>query len=227
MHRFAIADGAANSEFDDDHAKPTYRRADVPANTWHRLLAGMHSALEVRVRHWWSGPEWDAWFTTADFAVAVQGIDVPDGRSTAFCGYTNAKDRIVFAGLRAARDWHNVFVAHEIGPRPAMVEAEARRVFTELWPRECARWDSGSWWWVREHMVAMAGAFGDETLLPLLARFLEPEYADGKSSRARSAAAACTALAGLTGVELRFDDIGVPLFVPDAALAYRELLRGR
>ncbi|MBM4061096.1 MAG: hypothetical protein FJ265_08375 [Planctomycetes bacterium] len=130
-----------------------------------------------------------------------------------------------YAGLIAARAWHLV-VASEIAPRPAVLDADERQLLSELWQRCRDQWDRDDRqpWFVRELMVALAAAFGNESLVPSLLDFVQPRYAEGKSSMARTAAHACTALAAITGVDLRFDDRGAPRPLADVAKDYRERL---
>lgn len=225
LHRFGMVHGKAHSAFAGDTMQAEYAVAEVPAVVLQRVLAGMRAALAARVLAWWNGPELAVWWSSSDFGVVLSGIVAGDA-APSFCGYEDSYNLLRCAGLQAARDWH-LRIVGETACESVPVGDDGRRLFCDQWRRCTAPWSDDSWWFVRERMVAMAGAFGDVSLVPDLRTFLDPRFAEGKDSAARTAANACTALAALTGVERRFEIDRAPRKVADAAQDYREVLDRR
>lgn len=220
LHRFSMRRGTQRSDFAEDAAEHGHESAEVPILTLQRALAGVRAACATRLVAWWQGSSPSHWMNTNDFAVMLLGANTSEATS-AFCGYRSSTSLIAYPTLAAARDWH-LRVADDCNLRPAVATNDDRRLFADFWQRSRERCSEANWWFVRERMIAMAGAFGDASLVPSLLDYVQPHFADGKHSEQRTAAHACTALAALTGIDLRFDDGGEPRPVADVAKAYRD-----
>lgn len=222
LHRFSTALAARHSEFDGDDMQPGHKVAEVPIHALQRMLAGAQAALSTRVVSWWWGPDGSGWMSSSNFAVALVGTNLCEA-TPGFCGYESSTGLPAYATLAAARDWHRR-VAGDCDLRPAIDTDDDRRLFADFWQRSRERWNDEAWWFVRERMVAMAGAFGDASLVPGLLDYLQPRFAEGPHSMSRTAAHACSSLASLTGTDLRFDATGSPRPVPAVARDYLDLL---
>lgn len=220
--RFATVQAAKLSTFECDDMHTEFDVAEVPMQKMQRLLAGTQAALSTRIARWWSGPFGPYWSSSNNFCVALMDASTPD-QTPAFCGYESGTDQLRYATLAGARDWH-LRMAHEATRRPTTAAEHDRLLFAELWLRSRERWNDEAWWWVRERMVTMAGAFGDASLIPRLREYLQPRFAEGEYSLSRTAAHACTSLAALTGTDLRFDTSGAARPVDAVARDYLVLL---
>lgn len=219
LHRFSIQAGAEHSGFPENSMRASYAAGEVPAAVLQRVLAGVHAALATRVLEWWNGPNQGVWSSTSDFAVAFVGV-VPE-QTPGFCGYESQRALLGYATLAAARDWHQ-HLASDVPLHSATPAAEERALFADLWRRCRDRWNDEGWGFVRERLVAMAGPFGDASLVPMLLEHVAPDLVEVPHSPYRTAAHACTSLAAITGQDLRFDDTGAPRAVADVARDYRE-----
>ena len=156
--------------------------------------------------------------SSMNFAVMMRGPDQDTAMD--YSGYQGSNGRMQYAALVAARDWHRRFV-DSLERVEAPATPRINSIFADIFQATHERWSTDSnWWWVRERMLTLAATFGERALLPLLATHLQSPFAEGGHSEARSATAACAALAAITGVELRFDEHGSALPVATVAKAY-------
>ena len=222
-HRFVLQGRAQRTGFPEDLGAVGYATVTIAPSEYRSLVAGLRTTVEAKLMAWWAGPTRGSSFSSANFTISFAGLD---GTSpTRFCGYKGSSDRLRYAGLRAATGLHDRFT--EGKPLAATdLTPQAKHLFSELFRREQSAWAAGgdSWWWVRERMVSMARDCGDDTLREPLAQYLAPEYVSAPHSRSRTAAKAVTALAAITGTDLRFAADGTPRPVAEVAAAYRELL---
>ena len=163
-----------------------------------------------------------SWMSTANFAVCVVGATSAEATVPGCCDYPSSDSLPSGAPLAAARDWHLRTTEGAAWQRPPITD-DSRALFAQVCRRCRERWDDDKWWWVRERIVAMAGAIGDASLVPILRDYLQPRFADGKHSLGSTAAGACTALSTITGIDLRFAD-GKPRPVADVAKDYLDRL---
>jgi hypothetical protein len=222
-YRLTFSNGSTRSASRDDSGGVRCTRMTLARDAYAGVIAGMHTMLTAKLTRWWDGPEQIGLLSTADFVVAVGGMDVRDTSPRRYCGYPATGARIQYAALEAAAAWHRERIAERVGGTAQAITEDIRRRFAALFVAEQSLWNS-DWWWVRERMVAMAGYAGDRTLLRPLATYLQPKFARGESSELRTATAAIHALAALTGSDLRFAADGRPRPIAEAAEAYLALL---
>lgn len=225
-HRFRLRRSEPRSVFPEDLGEVTYATATFDAEDHGGLVAGLRTILSAELTRWWSGPGLGSMWSSGNFTVVLHGLGA-DVTPMRFCGYPTSDNRVERLAPAAARDWLHDYLAERPPFREAEPDAAARAVFTAIFRREQLQWGSArslDWWWVRERMVMLAGAFGDDTLPRRLAAYLAPEYTGGPRSSLRVTAMACNALAALTGKDLRFGPDGAPRRVREVAADYRALL---
>lgn len=210
----------ARSTVPGDRWALSYRTFTMTSSRYLELIAGLRTVLEARLVPWWHGLafSFSSSWASGDFVTVIQGLDAPE--RTRYCGYPRSSLRSHYEALRAATCWHDRFLdgledAAETEPTP-----ESQQLFSAYFRSELSHWRA--WWWVR--MLGMAAACGDATLREPLAGFLTPEFTDVEESAQGTAWAAATALASITGVELRFAADGSVRPIAAVAAAYRELL---
>ncbi len=225
-HRFLFERGAARSDFPEDCDGIRYGTVSLDADTYLNLIAGLQTILQAELIPWWSGPEHWRRSSCANFVVSIGGLRQPEQPPLQYCGYDTSSAWRNFAPLLAAAAWHHGFVSDPdaIAMQPAA--AASRPVFCDAFLQTQPSWSNdSSWWWVRERMLLMARDCGDSTLLVPLAAFLAPRFSNGGSSEGRTAAIAVSAIAAITGNDLRFADDGKPRPIADVAADYLERLR--
>lgn len=220
-HYYSVTrhDGA-RSAFPNDCWDATYRTVNLPRSRYLELVAGLRAILEARLVPWWHGTDCGDMWSSYNFVTDIQGLGSPE--PSRFCGYECSAERLQFEALRAAERWEWQFLdglkaAAKAEPTPA-----ARRLFSEFFRSELPHWKS--WWWVRDRMLGMAAECGDDTLREPLATFLTPEFTQARKGDPQTASVAATALAKITGVDLRFGADGSARPIVEVAAAYRELL---
>lgn len=217
-HTFLVEAVKARSAFPRDCWKAKYEVRTIPSARYLELIAGLRTILEAKLEPWWHGPSVAASGSSMDFVVSIQGLGAPE--PTSFCGYRGSAVRPRYAGLLAACLWCSRFRegAGEVSQGPPT--AAAKLVFSRAFRSELPL--CREWWWVIDRMLGLAASFGDETLREPLAGLLAMTR---KGKRVDPAAeGAATALAAITGVDLRFASDGKPRPLEDVAAAYLQLL---
>jgi hypothetical protein len=219
-HRFESQVASLAHDFGDG-PRMTYRRFRLPTPEATVLLVGLRTIFAASLREWWSGADTLIMLTTRNVGLVIGGID--GSESQRFCGYLSSAAPHRQSRLLASHAWFESIARQHALEAAATFDADARRCFVAMFRAEQPAWTS-DWWFVREHMVAMAGHFGDRNLCEPLRRYLTPSFVSGDHSMKRTAAAAIESLARLTGVDLRTDANGRPKAVTTVAADYERLL---
>lgn len=131
-----------------------------------------------------------------------------------FAGYDNSDNQLRSIPV-AALDKRVESALEKVTWQPAAIDDDARAFFVA---RFLAGNEEHAEWWVREHLVALAGAAGTPALVPALITRAQDNNADASAERTREHALA--ALAQLAGFDARKDERGAPVPPADAAAAY-------
>lgn len=164
------------------------------------------------------------WSSSRDFCAAVGAVGVGAPLEEAFAGYASSYREEAYARPAAAvrllreasRGEGAVDVAGDESVRAAFAEA-LRLIRPHL--------DQSGWWWVRERILVVGGRLAAPAVAPYALEVALGEGGTGASDE-RSRNRAVTALALVTGEELRFDDSGRPRPVAEIAADYAALLGG-
>jgi hypothetical protein len=225
-HRFVFRRSEQRSTFPEDQGTTTYSTVAIAASDYTALVAGLRTPMEANLVRWWAGPRMGMSMSSANFVVSLEGLGEPGDPAVAFCGYAGSRHRVKYLRPRAAVIWMEGFIAKRAPFTEAEPGPDAKALFSAIFRRSQAQWGGtkDSWWWVRERMVSLAAAAGDDSLREPLAIYLGPKYTEGEHSVSRTAAKACTALAAITRQDLRFAADGTPSELRGVAKAYQALL---
>lgn len=180
--------------------------------------------MAAKLSRWWSSPSF-GFMSSIDQVVACLCIQQPGSAAVRFCDCPGTENQTEYLVPCAALEWTRRYLSTCPPFSSAKADAVAKGVFAEVFRSEQRYWESSGddWWWVRERMVALAGTFGDDSLRGPLATYLNSDYVAGGANLSTTAAA-CNALASITGLELRFDPDGSPREVGEAAKRYLAML---
>lgn len=222
VHEFRYRRGPPRSSFPGDEAEMVYSTGRLDGPAYRALVAGLRTILAAQLSPWWAGPAHCDWSSTDSVVACLRGLERPDGAPVSFCGYRGSMGRIAQLVPVAAVEW--VWGSLSALPPLSREQADprARRVFSEVFRTELPVWAHGGW--VHERLLGLARDSGDETLQAPLATYLEAVVSGRAPPDSRPAAQACTALAAITGNELRFTAAGRPRSVSEVARDYLALL---
>lgn len=226
VHQFRFDRGPPRSAFPEDEADVGYSTVTFDASAYAGMLAGLRTILNAKLSPWWSGPGRCFMRSIDEIVVCFRGSEEPGCTPARFCGYPGSENRTEYLAPCVALEWTRRCLSTCPPLISGKADAVAKAVFSEVFRSEQPQWGSPGkdWWWVRERMVALAAALGDDALRGPLATYLGSECVDGQASLSRTAALACNALASITGRELRFAPDGSPREVREVAARYLALL---
>jgi hypothetical protein len=256
LQRFAFKDSLARpakstgTDYPESSGTVLLARARLPRGeaatllgAWRSILAGTVERIEDPPEPVIANP--DGTFTisgrshfvssSSDYVISVHlaGAAGPlaDQR---FCGYADTDSSLATFSSLSLREALALAVPATAWEEVTTVDDGQRatfsRVFLDHLPDLAA---PHYWWWVRERALLLAARFGDRSLVPAILPMLAAPTAvaipaaGSDASLRRSRFQAATALAGITGTDLRFGPDGAALPIDETAAAYRKLLAGR
>lgn len=227
-HRFSFQahrGGRDTEGFPEDHGTMACHVARLSRRDYGAVIAGLRTPLEADLVEWWNGPGGRFGMSSHDFVVWLSGLGPAGEKPRAYCGYWGTSRIRAFLRERASLEWFRTRSKERIAFSLASPDPDARAVFSDFFRKYAPSWhEADFWWWVRERMTALAARFGNTSLLPRLALYLEPEWVEGKASRNRTACRAVNAIAAITNHDLRFDQQRQPRPLRHVAADYKAWL---